>query len=205
MRFFVKLFCLLIGLFFCGVGTAFSVRAVLGTSPIAAPPVVFNEMMPKYSLGFWTVVFNAAFIFIQMFLLRKNFSLKHWGQFPALFIYGFFVDAGMKVTSLYVPNVYWLQILGTLAGCVFMGVGIGLELHADLTYLSGDGLVSVITNKYKMNLGKVKIFFDVCCVGIAVVFACAFMDCKINSIREGTLIAAFLVGPIINWTMKKLK
>lgn len=211
----VFLFCkkvvyLILGLLFCGIGTAFAVRANQGVSPISAPPVVMADMFSgiKYfggPLAFWTVVYNGIFIFLQMFLLGRKFTLKYWLEFPALFIFGYFISAGMWLTQSYVPTSYILCFVEMLLGCVAMGLGIALELHADLTFLSGDGFVSVVSNKYHLNLGKVKIMFDVGCVIIAVAISYFGLSGKIIGIREGTIVAALLVGPIINMFLKFLK
>lgn len=213
MRFFLffeKVIYLVLGLLFCGIGTALAVRANQGVSPISAPPVVMADMFPQITyfggaLGFWTVVYNAIFIFLQMFLLRRKFTLKYWLEFPALFIFGYFVSAGMWLTQSYVPTSYVSCFIEMLLGCVVMGLGIALELYANLTFLSGDGFVSVVSNKYHLNLGKVKIMFDVGCVIIAAAISYFCLDGKFIGIREGTIVAALLVGPIINMFLKLLK
>lgn len=205
-----KVVYLVLGLLFCGLGTALAVRANQGVSPISAPPVVMSEMFSKITyfggaLGFWTVVYNGIFIFLQMFLLGKKFTLKYWLEFPALFVFGYFVSAGMYLTQHYIPTTYVSCFVEMLLGCIAMGLGVALELYADLTFLSGDGFVSVVSNKYHLNLGKVKIIFDVGCVLIAVAISFFYLDGKIIGIREGTIVAALLVGPIINFFMKLLK
>lgn len=195
-----------IGLTLAGIGVALSTRPGLGTSPITSLPYVTTFQF-SWSLGVATIVINLVFILGQALILKRRFRYQHFMQLPTLLVFGGFIDLGMWVTQFYIPEAYCLRIMEEVIGCFFLSVGIGCQLLADVSLMSGDGFIRVVSEEYHIPFGTVKICFDLTIVALAILFSlCCFHT--ITGVREGTVIAAFLVGFFIKlqqgW-MRKLK
>ena len=184
-----------IGLVFAGIGVALSTRPGLGTSPISSLPYVITFIIP-WTLGMTTVGINLLFLLMQFIILRSRFHWTRLGQLPTLFAFGFFIDLGRWLSSFY--------ILEELLGCAMLATGIAFQLLADISFMPGDGFVRTVAEEYGFAFGTTKVCFDVSIVVAAVVVSfCWFQE--ISGIREGTLIAAVLVGFIIRMLQQPLR
>lgn len=187
-----RIFLFIIGLSLAGVGVALSTRPGLGTSPITSLPYVTTFKIP-WSLGMATVVINILFILAQWWILKKRFSWKHLMQLPTLLVFGFFIDLGMWLTGFYIPENYLLKLLEEVMGCAFLAAGISCQLAADISLMPGDGFIKTLAQEYNWAFGSVKVCFDSSIVLSAIVFSLCFFH-NVTGVREGTLLAAFLVG-----------
>ena len=192
-----------IGLTVAGIGVALSTRPGLGTSPITSLPYVTTFKIP-WTLGMATIVINLFFILAQFIILKRSFGWKHIAQLPTLLIFGFFIDFGMWLTGFYIPESYFLRITEEVIGCLFLAVGIGFQLVANISLMPGDGFIRVVSEEYHISFGTVKICFDSAIVISAIIFSlCCFHN--ITGVREGTVIAAFLVGYFIKLQLKTMR
>ena len=184
---FTKRFLLfVIGLFFSGLGIAFSKRADLGISTISSMPNVLSIKFDFISFGLWSAVTNCLMLLGQVIILRKNFKLLQLLQIPLSFVFGWFCDIGLYIVSFIpVPN-YFVRMLLTLAGVAVLGFGIALAVIANILYNSGEGLVKAISDTAHKDFGKTKIAFDICWVAAAAALSMLFFG-KIVGIREGTM------------------
>lgn len=88
-----------------------------------------------------------------------------------------------------------------LIGCFVVALGIWIQLKGNVAMLPGEAMnraISQVTNKRYENI---KIFFDVLYIVIALVICLVFSG-KLEGVREGSIIAAILVGTIIKWYNK---
>ena len=192
-----------IGLTVAGIGVALSTRPGLGTSPITSLPYVTTFKIP-WTLGMATIVINLFFILGQFIILKRGFGWKHIAQLPTLLAFGFFIDLGMWITQFYVPESYFLRVIEEILGCLFLAVGIGFQLIANISLMPGDGFIRVVSEEYHISFGTVKICFDSSIVISAIIFSlCCFHN--ITGVREGTIIAAFLVGYFIKLQQKSMR
>ena len=198
----VKRFILfIIGLAVAGFGVALSTRPGLGTSPITSLPYVTTFKFP-WTLGMATIAVNLIFLMGQSIILKRRFGWKNISQLPTLLVFGLFIDLGMWITKFYIPELYILRIAEEIIGCFVLACGIVLLLLANISLMPGDGLVRVISEEYRIPFGIVKICFDTSIVISAIIFSlCCFHN--ITGVREGTVIAAFLVGYFIKLLQKK--
>ena len=96
-----------------------------------------------------------------------------------------------------------MKIVYLLIGCLILGVGVYMEVLADVVMLPGESFVRAIVLTWKTNFGTTKICFDVSMSVIAAVLSFIFAG-SLAGVREGTVIAALLVGFIARLIGKKL-
>ena len=192
----------LVGLFVNSLGVSLITKANLGTSPISSIPYVLSLNFP-FTLGNFTIFFSIFLIVLQLIILRKNFKLEHILQIPVSIIFGYFIDITMILFFWVNPEAYIMKIVYLLIGCLILGVGVYMEVLADVVMLPGESFVRAIVLTWKTNFGTTKICFDVSMSVIAAVLSFVFAG-RLDGVREGTVIAALLVGFIARLIGKKL-
>lgn len=190
-----------VALFVNAFGIAFITKALLGTSPITSVTYVLSMFTP-YSMGVWTILFNLMFVLIELPMMTRK-ELKsdlrmYLLQIPISFCLGVFIDISMFVLSWLHPSGYASQIACLLVGCVILALGIALEVKANIAMLAGEFMVNVISRRFRKDFGYVKLGFDVTLLVLACLLSLIFMS-GIKGVREGTVVAALLVGPIVHF------
>ena len=192
----------LVGLFVNSLGVSLITKAYLETSPISSIPYVLSLNFP-FTLGNFTIFFSIFLIALQLIILRRNFKLEHILQIPVSIIFGYFIDLTMILFSWVNPEAYIMKIVYLLIGCLILGVGVYMEVLADVVMLPRESIVRAIVLTWKTNFGTTKICFDVSMSVIAAVLSFVFAG-SLAGVREGTVIAALLVGFIARLIGKKL-
>ena len=180
------------------LGIVFITLSMLGTSPISSVPFVVSHFTP-FSFGLWTLVLNLSFVVIQMLLigwahLREN-RRDLLIQVPVMLIFSAFIDLWMHLFSGIEFAGYWAQLLLLVAGCAVLATGIAWGVKADVVLNPGEAVVRVLARKLHKPFGVTKMIFDLSLVVVAAALSLLFMR-SIVGLREGTLVAALIVGPL---------
>lgn len=195
-----------ISLFFIASGVSLVTRSLVGTSPISSIPYVLS-LHAILSMGTFILLLNIILMIGQMLMLGrrgiKDCRIELFMQLPVSIVFGLFVDLTMALLSFWHPDAYWMKIASLMVGTCMMGLGVSLEVIADVAMVSGEYFVNIASRRFKREFGTVKIMFDVSLVVIAV--ACSWILAgRIDGIREGTLIVALLTGPLVRLFMPRL-
>ncbi len=193
----------LVGLFINALGVSLVTKASLGTSPISSIPYVLSLNFPL-TLGNFTIIFSILLILLQILILRKNFKIENILQIPVSIAFGYFIDLTMYMFFWVNPQNYVLKLVALLAGCIVLGFGVYIEVVADVVMLPGESFVRAIVQTMNTNFGTTKIIFDSTMTVVAGVLSVIFFG-RLNGVREGTIIAALLVGFIARLFGKHLE
>lgn len=199
----LRILLLALGIFIVALGVALSIRSYLGTSPISSLPYVLNLIVPNITVGTFTIMVNSLLVLIQVIILRNKTGFEQLIQLPLTFLFGFFVDVNLWLTSSLVLDNYIFQLITVVTACFVMAFGIFLELKANVGLLPGEGATLVISRTYNKNFGKTKVIIDSVFVAIAITLALVFHG-KVEGIREGTVMAALFVGTFVSFYQKKI-
>ena len=188
-------------LFINAFGIAFITKALLGTSPITSVTYVLSLFTP-FTMGIWTILLNLLFVVLEPFLmtrkdLREDLRM-YLLQIPIAFCFGLFIDFSMFMLSWLEPSAYVMKVTVLLVGCVILALGIALEVKANAAMMAGEYLVKAITRRFHGEFGYVKLGFDVTLLTIACILSLVFLS-DIQGVREGTVVSALLVGPIVHF------
>lgn len=126
------------------------------------------------TLGEFTILFSILLIAVQLLILKKNFRPEHWLQISISVAFGYFIDLTMVMFGFIQPAGYGENLIYLLVGCVVLGFGVYTEVLADVSMTV-----------------------------IAAVLALIFSH-RLEGVREGTVIAALLVGFLARTFGKKL-
>ena len=190
-----------IALFINAMGVAYITKASLGTSPITSITYVASMFTPL-SMGQWTIVLNLLFVLLELpFMTRRQVRedlRMYLSQVVITFFFGLCIDLCMFIIQGLNPVAYLSQMVNLLIGCVILAVGIALEVKADVAMMAGEYFVRVLVKKFHRDFGYLKLAFDWTLVALAVMLSLVFMG-GVYGVREGTVIAALLVGPIVHF------
>lgn len=192
----------MIGLFINSFGVSFITKASLGTSPISSVPYTLSLGFEP-TLGTFTLYMNILLIIVQWTILKKNFPKYYFLQIPVAIIFSWFIDITMNLMSFMVLDNYIIKLICLITGCVILGLGVYLEIIADVIMLPGELFVKSIAVTFDKDFGKIKIVFDVSLTILAGAIGFVLFH-KFAGVREGTVIAALLVGFIARFLKQKL-
>lgn len=185
------------GLLVMAIGVDLSVKANLGVSPISSVPYVYSLRFPL-TLGQATVVLNVLLVVLQILLLGRDYPWVQLVQIPVVFLFGWFIDIAMPALSWIEPAHYASRLFFCLISCSVLALGVFIEVKARVTYLPGEGLAMAVCRRFGFQFGPTKIGVDSTLVVIGMLSSVVLLG-GVHGIREGTVLAAFLVGYIVRF------
>lgn len=194
---------LLIGLFIMAYGVAISIKAAIGTSPISSLPYVTSLITPL-TVGQTTIVLHVSLVIIQILILRKNYKPIQLLQLAVAFVFGYMTDFAVAMTAWMEPSNYFMQWIYCLLGILLVGIGVACEVIADVIMLAGEGTVAALVQTTGKPFPTLKVCFDCTLVAVSIVLSLVFLH-RLEAVREGTIAAALLVGPVSKMVQKAMK
>lgn len=191
-KLFARLIMLCAGIFLIAFGVALSTKSGLGVSSSAAIPYVLCRVTPL-TMGQWTTVINLLMVVIQIVLLRRDYKPIQLLQIIIVFTFGNFTDLTIGMVSGLTVDAYPLRLLLCIVSCMIMGLGLFLEVKANLITMSSEGAINAVVKIFHTDFGKTKMGLDCTLVAIGCVLSLIFLH-SIQGVREGTIISALLVG-----------
>lgn len=184
------LLCIALGVM--AVGVALSIKADLGTSPISSVPYVVS-LMSEMSVGTATILINAILLVGEILIMRRQFQPIQLLQLAVVTLFGCLIDLCLWGLDGLTYADYGQQWMICIAGIIILGIGVGLEVTANLIPLPGEGLILSICTVLPIKFGNMKVITDVSLVLVAVLLSFAFLS-GLYGVREGTIAAAICVG-----------
>lgn len=203
-----KLLLYIGGLLILALGVNVSKAAQLGISPVSAIPYAF-ELIWGIELGKSTTFTYVVLIILQIILLRRNYKPIQLLQIICTYLFGLFITytgTDYLLSWLPIPSSYLVKLIYSLISITLIGTGVSLYLIPNYIPIPAEGLTNAIMElgKGKFKFANVKISVDVSFVIISVIFSLVFLG-EIKTVREGTVLAALLVGKVVGYISKKYK
>lgn len=192
------------GLMFVSFGIAFVTKASLGTSPISALPYTLSLIIPRLTLGNWTILFSFLFMILQVILLgRETKKIEIVIQIAITFVFGYFIDFSLFLIKAFSPQMYVVKMVSLIIGCCIIAFGAYLETVADVAMIPADAFIRALVKVTKKEYGIVRMISDVTMTLSAAALCLIFLG-ELTGVREGSIIAAILIGNIMRMYSKKL-
>jgi len=193
----------LLSLFIMGMGISIVTLAHLGTTPITSPPYVLSLSLP-ISFGMLTMLANFVFVLIEIIVLGKDFPKEQYLQLIVGPILGLSIDF-WSYFILYIPQPFYIiQLLMVIIGCAIIAYSTVLQLKANVVNNPAEGVVKAFAFKTSKHFGSIKLYFDISLVVIAVIISFVSLG-TIAGVREGTVISALIIGPLIKMFQAQTK
>ncbi len=197
------------GVFILSFGIAFITKAGLGTSPISSIPYTLSLIIPRVTLGQFTIIVNVLFVLAQIVILwGKPGSIMGRGSGKALpwpeafvqillsFALGYCIDLSMYLLRWFDPTSYPAQVAFVIIGCCIMAFGIYIQLIANVAMAPGDALARSIAAVTGKTYSTIRVISDSSMVTFSAILCLIFLH-ALTGVREGTVICAVLTGNVI--------
>ena len=192
----------LVGLFIASMGVAFSTKAGLGTSPVASLPYSVSLVSKLFTFGGWLNLLSVIQIVTQVVILKGKVNyIEIAVQTVLASVYGYLTNLSCYLIRGIEVSSYSMQFLFMLLGCAILAFGIWIQLKGAVAMLPGEAMNRAISKVTGKRYENIKIFFDILYIALSAVVCLVFLG-KLEGVREGSIIAAVLVGTIIkgyNW------
>lgn len=187
------------GMLIQNFGLYLNARCGLGTSALLGVAYVLGQHW-DVSFGDATIVIFAIYILAQFVVRgRKHRQWRDILQLPvAIFVGEVFnlLDLVIPVESIQSSLV--LRVGTLLCAVVFNAIGATLAVNMRLIPTPGDGIVQALSDRFGVELGKMKRIMDCSMVALALVLSFALFG-RMVGVGVGTLVAMFTVGKIISF------
>ena len=207
-RYAVFMLALIVGSF----GVTMVTRATLGVNSVACFSYVTSVYFP-ITMGMVNILFNCSMLLAQFVVMRaaerRVQLLNVVLQIPAMILFGFMIDFWMYLTRDYHPETLpWGYALcfGTFfVGSVIIACNIVLQAIGNVAKLPCDAFVMILAARINKKLGWVKLAYDAFLVLTAAIMSliCSNFS-EIIGIREGTVLGAIMIGPLVQFLMPHL-
>lgn len=194
-----------VGVVLSGVAVSFFKSAVFGVDPFQALMSGLDALIPiKY--GTLYVIVNAVLLLFSLVFDRTRIGL---GTLINLFLLGYIVQFGVDVIAAAVPAPSLAVRVVYLAVGVFIACVAGsMYFTADMGVSTYDAIALIITGTWgKGQFRYVRIMTDFSCValGVALFLLSGEKPAGLAAVVGiGTIISAFMMGPMIDWFNRKL-
>ena len=165
-----------------------------GISAISSVPFAFSKVLPNFSLGTWTYIFQGLLI-ASLMVLRKRFVFQYLFSFLVGFVFGELLD----VHELWIgvlPETLFCRVVYFIVSYLLISLGIALSNRCCLPVIPTDLFPRELANITGIHYTKIKISFDVICLAITAGMTGIFLG-HLEGLGVGTILAAFTMGKVV--------
>ena len=180
---------------------AFAIKAGLGVMPVDAAINTIAEVL-HIKVGTISMVFHGSFFLGQILIERKNFRKSELLQLLYITLGGsvlnFFLYTLLRNVTF---SLYPVRLLVSVAAFLISAFGVTLVLETHLMRTPMEGCIQLIADKIGTQNGKLRQKVDIALVllsvGLTLIFGTSW------ALREGTVIAALIFGPAMDFWKNK--
>jgi len=183
------------GLVAMAFGIILTINSGLGVSPVTSLPFMVS-LVTGVQLGVCIAAIFSSFILIQIAMLGKEFRYFRLLQIVVSAMFGYFVAFAGAIIGDFSMTTYAGQICMLMIGIMLLSCGLAMSVEAKFVNMPAEELVLVTAYKFRTTFHRAKILWDCAIVATSITISLVFMG-KLQGVREGTVIAALLVGKLI--------
>lgn len=206
-----------LGILLISIGVTICKKANLGVSMIAAPAFIIYDAIadvaPFFTVGVVEYIVQAFFALLLCAVVGK-IKFSYLITIAVGVIYGYVLDLWLFLLGPEPFGQIWLRYVMLIIGDVITAMGVACFFRTYIPVQSYDVFVKEVSLRYKLNISKFKLAYDVSLLVIAVVLALVLFDdvatfnwaeiykTSFHNLGLGTLITTFINSPIIAFVGK---
>ncbi|MCF0120872.1 MAG: hypothetical protein HUJ65_04460 [Oscillospiraceae bacterium] len=197
-----RLLAYCVGIYCIAIGVVLSSKSSLGVSPVTCIASVMANIasdlgLTFFDLGTCTTISYCIYIVVELIILRRDFKLIMLLQIGVSFLFGLFVKlAGVMLAFVPAPEAYLLRLVLLAVSIPFIAFGVMTYIATDLIPTPSDGLTLAVRTKTGMSVPNAKNLLDCTYAAFAAALSLIYFG-RLIGVREGTIIAALTVGPVM--------
>lgn len=192
----VKIIVLMVGLTIAHLGCTLFILSNLGNDPYnVLIQGLFRSISGATGLAFLTHgrVHVVVCVIIVLVLLVVDKSYIKIGTLLCMIFGGPIIDIFTALLKDIITDAMAVRIIAMALGCIILAYGMTIVIKSDCGTGPNDLVAVVISDKSKKNFGVIRIIVDVLFVAVGFMLS--------GTVGVGTLVCAFLVGPVANFFM----
>lgn len=189
----VKIITLMIGLTIAHLGCTLFILSNLGNDPYnVLIQGLFRSLSSATGWVFLThgrvhIVICAIIVLVLLVVDKSYIKI---GTLLCMIFGGPIIDMFTIVLERIVTDALIVRIIAMALGCVILAFGMTIVIKSDCGTGPNDLVAVVISDKSKKNFGVIRIIVDITFVVVGFILS--------GTVGVGTLVCAFLVGPVAN-------
>lgn len=197
-----KILHTILGIILIYADVAFAIKAGIGVMPVDAAINTIADVL-NIKVGTFSILFHGSFFLGQIAIERKNFRKTELLQILYITLGGtvlnFFLYTVLRnVTFTFYP----IRLIVAVAAFFVSAFGVTLVLETHLMRTPMEGCIQLIAERLGTPMGKLRQKIDIGLVLLSVVLTLIFGTEW--TLREGTIIAALMFGPAMDFWKKKV-
>ena len=182
---------------------SFSIKAAIGVTPVDAT-ITSLAAISGLKMGGLSILFQSCFFIGQIILEKKNFRKTELLQIIYIllggYLFNFFIYTVLRNV---VFHTYLMRLIACILAYVVCSLGCILVIDSKLMRIPVEGFAQVLADKKGLTLGRVKQILDflliIICITLTLIFKADW------TLREGTVIAALIFGPLMDMWRKIIR
>ena len=181
---------------------AFAIKAGIGVLPVDAAIATISDVL-NIKVGTFSMVFHGSFFLGQIAMERKNFRKTEYLQILYITLGGSVLNFILYTVLKHVAFTFYpIRLLVTIAAFIISAFGCTLVLETHLMRTPMEGCIQLIADRLGLVNGKFRQKIDIGLVLLSVALTLIFGTEW--TLREGTIIAALMFGPAMDFWKKKV-
>jgi uncharacterized membrane protein YczE len=182
-----------------GIGASLGIKAAVGVGAWDALSQSVSTVIGM-KIGTFSMLLNISCVVVQFLMLGKRFKPIALLQVFVAILLGYVVN--FMYYTMYanlVIEAYWINLTLYILSVLIIVVGVANIMAMNFISFPLEGACIVISDRFKLNFGKVRQWVDIISIIIALAVAFIFQDNI--TVREGTVIGMLMFGPLLDRIM----
>lgn len=190
----------LLGILLVYASVAFAIKAGIGVLPVDAAITTIADVIGM-KVGTFSMLFHGSFFLGQIAMERRNFRKTEFLQILYITLGGSVLNFFLYVVLQNVTfSFYPVRLLVCVAAFLVSAFGCTMVLETHLMRTPMEGCIQMIAERTGTTMGKLRQKIDIALVLVSVALTLIFGTEW--TLREGTVIAALIFGPAMDFWKK---
>lgn len=173
------------------LGVVLMLYSGTGISAISSMTYALSQVLPKFSLGTWTYIFQGSLV-CSLMILRKRFMPQYLLSFAVGFTFGNMVDIHKSWVAL-LPTSVPFRVLYFVISYLIICTGIALSNRCKMPIIPTDLFPKELSEITGIPYAKIKMTFDIICIVVTMALTLGFIG-GIRGLGIGTVLSAMTTG-----------
>ena len=197
-----KILHTILGILLVYSAVAFAIKASIGVLPVDAA-ITSIALLTGMKVGSFSMLFHGSFFLGQIAIERRNFRKTELLQLLYITLGGnvlnFFLYVVLRDVAF---SAYLLRLIICILAFAVSSFGCTLVLETHLMRTPMEGCIQLLADRMGTTMGKLRQKIDIVLVIISVAISLIF---GVEwTLREGTIIAALIFGPMMDFWKKHI-
>lgn len=186
-----------------GIGASLGIKAAVGVGAWDALSQSISTVIGM-KIGTFSMLLNISCVVLQLLMLGKRFKPIALLQVFVAILLGYVVNfMYYTIYANIIIDAYFINLILFVLSIFIIVIGVANIMAMNFISFPLEGACLVISDRFKINFGKVRQGADILSIVIALVVAITFQDTI--TVREGTVIGMLLFGPLLDRIMRFVK